>query len=291
MSLPPPPASSGGHRQGGTQLACYRHPNREAGRRCTRCGKPACADCLVQAAVGSHCLECAKAAQPDIKRRARTWNASQPALVTMTLIGVNVVLFGLAALRDPQSITGRLTQAHVDLDLYRPFLEQDGEWYRLVTSGFMHFGIIHLGFNMYLLYLLGQMLEPALGRVRFGLVYMAGLFGGSAGALLLDGNALVAGASGAVFGLMALAFVGYYLQGMNPLNTSIGTLLLLNLFLTFFLRDRISIGGHIGGAVAGGLCALVVMAPRHRRFPDWATYATPVAVSLGAIVLSVVTVS
>lgn len=287
MSLPPPPppVSDDG------ALACYRHPTREAGRRCTRCGKPACADCLVQASVGSHCLDCAKASRPDARTRARFWNARQPALVTTALIAVNVLVFIYAALRDRTSIGGRFTLVHLDLALNEQLLLNGDEWYRLITSGFLHYGIIHIGFNMYLLYLLGQMLEPTLGRVRFLLVYFACLLGGSAGVLLLEPDALTAGASGAVFGLMGLAFVGSYLHGTNPLNTSIGTLLMLNLFLTFMLRDRISVGGHLGGVIAGAVCAVFVMAPPYKRIPNWATYAAPVVVGALSVAISVVTVN
>jgi membrane associated rhomboid family serine protease len=268
---------------------CYRHPNREAGRRCTRCGRPACGECLVQAAVGSHCIECAKAARPDLSTRARFWNARQPALVTLILIGVNVAVFVLGAVRDPASISGQATATHRDLALFEPFLA-DGEWYRLVTSGFLHFGIIHLAFNMYLLYLLGQMLEPTVGRVKFVLVYFAALLGGSAGAILLDPLALTAGASGAVFGLMGLAFVGYWLHGANPFQTSIGTLLVLNLVITFLWSDRISVGGHLGGAIAGAVCAFAVMAPAWKGVPAWVGYAVPIAVSGAAIAVSVLAV-
>lgn len=286
MSLPPPPppVSHDG------ALTCYRHPKRETGRRCTRCGKPACTDCLVQAAIGSHCLECAKASQPDVRTRARFWSARQPAMVTMALITVNVLVFVYAGIRDPGSIAGEFTLVHLDLALNEQLLVNGNEWYRLVTSGFLHFGIIHIGFNMYLLYLLGQMLEPTLGRVRFVLVYFASLLGGSAGVLLLEPNAFTAGASGAVFGLMGLAFVGSYLHGANPLNTSIGTLLILNLFLTFMLRDRISVGGHLGGAVAGAVCAVFVMAPRHKGIPKWATYAAPVVVIALCVAISLVSI-
>jgi len=69
---------------------CYRQSNREAGRSCTRCGKSACSECLVQAAVGSHCLDCAKAARPDVKTKVRFWNARQPTLVTYPLMAINV---------------------------------------------------------------------------------------------------------------------------------------------------------------------------------------------------------
>jgi membrane associated rhomboid family serine protease len=88
---------------------------------------------------------------------------------------------------------------------------------------------------------------------------------------------------------MALAFVGYYLNGTNPMQTSIGTLLMLNLVITFVFPN-ISIGGHLGGAVAGALSALVVMAPRHRGYPNWATYATPAAIMVLSVVIAVLTV-
>lgn len=285
MNLPPPPPPT-------DSATCYRHGDRETGRRCTRCGKPACGDCLVAASIGSHCLDCAKASRPDIRTRARFWSARQPAMVTMSIIAVNVLVFAYVTVRDPESLSGRtVSRAQFDIGLNSLVLEATGEWYRLVTSGFLHFGIIHLGFNMYLLYVLGQMLEPAIGRIRFVLVYAAGLLGGSAGSLLLERDelAISGGASGAVFGLMALAFVGYYLHGTNPMQTSIGTLLMLNLVITFIFPN-ISIGGHLGGAAAGALAALVVMAPRHRAYPVWATYATPAVLALLSVVISVVSV-
>ena len=163
-------------------MTCYRHPDREVGRRCTRCGKPACSECLVQAAVGSHCVDCAKAARPDVRTRAKYWQARQPAMVTMAIIAVNLLVFVYVTLRDPSSLSGRsVTIGQAQLGLFEQalqpggvrFLLRDGtvyttggsEWYRLVTAGFVHFGIIHLGFNMYLLYSLGNMLEPSIGRV------------------------------------------------------------------------------------------------------------------------------
>jgi membrane associated rhomboid family serine protease len=259
----------------------------------------------VQAAVGSHCADCAKAARPDVRTRARFWSARQPAMVTMGLMLLNALIFVYVTVRDPQSLGGRLTVGHAELGLHQGALgdgllvrlydgsvysTDGGDWYRLITSGFLHFGIIHIAFNMYLLYMLGQMLEPAIGRVKFLLVYLAGLLGGSAGSLLVDGNALAGGASGAVFGLMGLAFVGYYLNGANPLNTSIGTLLLMNLFITFAF-PRISIGGHLGGAAAGALCALAVMAPRHRQLPRWAGYVTPIAISSLSVLIAATSVA
>ncbi len=224
----------------------------------------------------------------------------------MTLIIANVAVFlgVLLWTRDAGALSGSLTEAHFQLGLSKDILAfgdaglLNGEfvvaeperWYRLVTSGFMHYGILHLAFNMYFLYVLGPMLERSLGRVRFTLLYFASLFGGSLGVILLDQGALAAGASGAVFGLLAAAAVGLWRQGVNPFSTGIGTVLLLNLFITFAIPG-ISIGGHLGGAAAGALCALVMMAPPYRAFPTWATYAAPAAIGLGSILLSVMLVN
>jgi membrane associated rhomboid family serine protease len=278
-----------------TAATCYRHPGREAGRRCTRCGRPACAECLVQATVGSHCLECAKAAKPDVRTRARYWSARQPTLVTYALISINVGIFLWLAILDLDSLTGgRITGrspdefGQFDIGLHSVFLE-NGEWYRLLTAGFLHFGIIHLAFNMLLLFQLGQLLEPAIGRIRFALLYFAALLGGSAGALVIEQGGLVGGASGAVFGLMGAAFVGMRNRGVNPFSTGLGATLLVNLLITFTIPG-ISIGGHIGGILGGAAAGWVVLAPLHKRVPVWATYAAPVAVIVISLLVSVIVV-
>lgn len=289
-----------------TSTTCYRHPDTPTGRRCTRCSKPACNRCLTKAAVGSHCLDCAKAAQPDLKTRARFWSAGQPNLVTMIFIGLNIAVFVGVLLwtRDTNALAGRSTAVHLDFALSKSVLDDGtvlgsdgrtyviaapGQLYRLVTSGFLHYGGIHLAANMYFLYVLGPMLEPPLGRIRFALLYVASLLGGSLGVILLDSGNLTAGASGAVFGLLAAASVALWRRGVNPLSTNIGSLLIMNLFLTFYIRG-ISIGGHIGGAIAGALCATVMLAPGHKPVPKWATYATPVAVGALSVAASVLIV-
>jgi membrane associated rhomboid family serine protease len=161
----------------------------------------------------------------------------------------------------------------------------NGEWYRLISSGFLHFNVIHIAMNMLLLFQLGQLLEPALGRVRFGLLYFASLLGGSLGALIMNPYALSGGASGAVFGLMAAAAVGMHRRGVNVFRTGIGTVLVLNLVFTFAIPG-ISVGGHLGGAIAGAVCGYILLAPKHAPVPEWATYALPVAVALGSFVVS-----
>jgi membrane associated rhomboid family serine protease len=255
----------------------------------------------VQAPVGSNCVDCAKASRPDVATRARFWSARQSLLVTMSLIVVNVAVFVWIILQDPSSAGQRgISRGQAQLGLSADVIERGvlfrfadgdyiagpGEWYRIVTSGFLHFGLLHIAFNMYLLYLLGQLLEPSIGRVRFALVYFAALLGGSAGAMLLQPTGFHGGASGAVFGLMGAAFVGYSLRGVNPFSTGIGTILVLNLLITFTIPG-ISIGGHLGGVVAGAVCALVVLAPGHKGYPVWATYAFPAGIGLVSIVLTV----
>ena len=282
MSLPQPPAPQ--------ITTCYRHPNREAGRRCTRCGRPACTECLVRADIGSQCVDCAKAGRPGVRTRARYWNAQQPMLVTWALMAINVAVFVWIAVQDPDSLsrTGFSVDQR-DLALSEADLAVNHEWYRLVSSGFLHFGIIHIAFNMLLLFQLGLMLEPSLGRVRFVLLYAASLLGGSAGVMLLNTNAfeLHGGASGAVFGLMGAAAALLFQRGINPLTTGIGMTLILNLVITFNIPG-ISIGGHIGGLAAGGLAGWFMAPSKLRRIPEWATYAAPVVVGVAAVVISVV---
>lgn len=218
----------------------------------------------------------------------------------MSLIAINVAVFVLVLLvsREPSALTGGVTDMHLRLGLSKDvlaqpivwesddggvFLTQPDGWYRLVTSGFLHFGIIHIAFNMYFLYVLGPMLEPALGRVNFLLLYLASLLGGSLGVVLFDSGGITAGASGAVFGLLAAAAVGMWRRGINPFTTGIGTTLILNLFITFAIPG-ISIGGHLGGATAGAICGAIMLAPAYRRGSAWVIWATPLAVGIGSVV-------
>jgi membrane associated rhomboid family serine protease len=248
----------------------------------------------VQASVGSHCLDCAKASRPDVPTRARYWSARQHTLVTYVIMAVNVLVFAYVSIADPSSLSGSggISKAQFDLGLNEFFLI-DGrhEWYRLVTAGFLHFGVIHLAFNMLMLYQLGQLLERQLGRTKFALLYGASLLGGSLGVLLLSSinSGIHGGASGAVFGLMAAAAIGLQRQGINVMSTGLGTTLLINIVLTFSIRG-ISIGGHVGGAIAGAICGFVMLAPRWKPVPAWARWATPIAVAVISVLGSVLAV-
>jgi membrane associated rhomboid family serine protease len=203
--------------------------------------------------VGMRCPECA--AQKTKVRTMRDVHGEPR--VTFALIAINVLAF-LAS-----SAGGDLSERYGVLGSgfipgLGPSGVAEGEVWRLVTGGFLHGGIIHLGFNMYLLYLLGTMLEPSLGSIRFAAVYFASLLAGSFGAVLLSPDRITVGASGAVFGLMAFAFLEMRRRGIDPMKSGIGGLLVLNLVITFLPGFNISIGGHVGGLIGGALAAGVV---------------------------------
>lgn len=241
---------------------CFHHQGRETGRSCTRCGRPACAECLRDAAVGAHCWECVRAARPPTRERVRRWQATAGPLATKALIGLNGLVFVLTAVQAGASGRGGELQSH--MVLFGPAVAA-GEWYRLVTSGFVHFGLIHVGFNLVLLYRFGELLEPALGRIRFVALYLGALLAGSFGALVVEPLALTGGASGAVFGLVAAAALLLRRQGIGVWQGGIGGLLVVNLVLTFVIPG-ISVGGHLGGLAGGtALGAFMVRSSPSRR--------------------------
>ena len=210
-----------------------------------------------------------------------------PYTASNAIIAVNLGLFVWGYVLDamrPGMLNG-ISQYQFDMGLAREFLDA-GEWYRLISSGFLHFGVLHVGMNMFLLFQLSRMLEPTLGSVKFTLVYFASLFGGAAGALILSPNALTGGASGAVFGMMAAAIVGMRQRGVNPLQTGLGLTFLINIVLTLAIPN-ISIGGHFGGALAGAACGVFVLAPAQWRLPRWTEFVMPIAIGVVAAAIAV----
>jgi membrane associated rhomboid family serine protease len=231
---------------------CYRHPSRETGVSCSACDRPICTDCMIPTPVGMRCPECAK--QRTKVHTARSLSASEPR-VTYTIIALNVLAFFAQSLTGGGGARARESEVYVN-GFLAGLPVHDGEVWRLLTSGFLHADPIHLLFNMVGVYFLGQMLEPALGTVRFIALYLGSLFAGSFGVLLLSPEAATIGASGAVFGLLGAAFVLMRQQGIDPMRSFIGPILLLNILLTF--RPGISIGAHLGGLVGGMLCAAIL---------------------------------
>ena len=252
------------------------------GRHCTRCGRPACGNCLHSASVGSQCTDCIRASRPPAAERARRFEATHPTLVAMVLIGINVAFFvvGLAWNAKGGLFNGR-SDMLVKYGLYGPAVDA-GEWYRIVTSGFLHFGILHIAMNMYFIWVISKLVEPAVGHLRFLGLYLTALVWGSAGAMFLDPNALTAGASGTAFGLMAAALVGFQLRGMPLWRTDLFGLLILNLVITFTIPG-ISEGGHVGGILGGAAAGLVVLRPIRGKRPAWEYGALAVLFAIGFI--------
>ena len=247
----------------------------------------------MQASVGSHCVDCAKAARPDVNTRVKLASSRVLTPVTFGLMGANVLLFLVMGLADSAAWRGSITVLHAKLGLNKLILQYGigfgdysggpHQWYRMVTSGFIHFGFFHILMNMLLLYQLGMLLERSIGSARMAAVYFASLLAGSFGVVLMGGNGLTGGASGAVFGLMACAAVGLHRRGVNVFSTGIGTTLLLNLVLTFTISG-ISIGGHLGGAICGAICGWVVLAPAWKPLPKWSGWAVPAVLALVSVV-------
>ncbi len=203
--------------------------------------------------VGMRCPECAR--ERTKVRTAASVTGGDPT-ATYVLIAINALAF-VGSLAGGGGVAERGGGSVIENGaLFGPAVA-DGEYWRLITSGFLHAGLIHIAFNMYLLYILGTMLEPAIGRARFLALYFTSLLGGSLGALLLNPDALTVGASGAVFGLMGGAVVIMRARGFDPMASGIPMLIGLNLLITFVFPG-ISIGGHIGGLVAGVTAAFVL---------------------------------
>jgi membrane associated rhomboid family serine protease len=238
---------------------CYRHPDRETRVSCSSCGRPICPECMTPTPVGMRCPECANQRTRVVRNPTGQVSGFEAMPATYVLIAINVIVYMIEVLNGAGGFfTLPFNQFMADYCLFGPSVAE-GEIYRLVTSGFLHGGLLHIGFNMFLLLVLGRLLEPALGTPRFLVLYFASLLAGSFGVLILDPNSPTYGASGAVFGLAGAVFIIARGRGMDALAGEIGFLILFNLAWTF-LYPHISIGGHIGGLIGGVICALAIVA-------------------------------
>ncbi len=284
MTLPPDQS---------TVPVCPRHPDRESYVRCQRCMRPVCPECQRQAAVGVQCVDCAREGARSV-RTGTTVFGGQPTdgrpIVTWTLIGLCVLGNVL------QRVPGLgVTEAFA----FVPGLAQQEPW-RFLTAAFLHsagaipFGLLHIGLNMYALYIIGPYLERLFGRARFLALYLVSAFGGSVGFELLTSNVdssgratATVGASGAVFGLF-----GALLIVQRRLDRQIGqvaVILAVNLVYGFFI-PFIAWQAHLGGVAVGALAALVLVnAPRgHRSLVQWSGLAV---LTVGLVVLAVLGLS
>jgi membrane associated rhomboid family serine protease len=184
-------------------------------------------------------------------------------LATKAIVAITVGAYLYISLRDAG--TGGRGSLSRDLALYGPAVH-DGEWWRLVTNSLVHYGFIHILFNMLILWQVGMILEPGAGKARFTTLYIVSVLGGSAGALVMTPHTFTGGASGGVFGVAAAATLVMHRQGVRFWDTGFGPLLIINLALGFFLPN-ISVGGHIGGLVAGTLAAEAMLQARKAGQP------------------------
>lgn len=272
---------------------CFRHPSYETYVSCTRCERFICPDCMREAAVGHHCVECVKEGRRSV-RQARTVfggavSRGAVPLVTYVLMGLNILAY-LGELVSPgivdrfgmtgAGLTGPDGGGYVYSGAGYPGFDVigvvDGEWYRLLTGAFLHlppgeasfgslpFGVLHIAFNMYALWNLGRVVEAQLGRVRYLALYLLSALGGSVLVYLIAPFDTSVGASGAVFGLAASFYVINRRLGrdMQAVNRFLGGFLLWMVISAGFTSWQ----GHLGGLLTGAVVTVVyAYAPAERR--------------------------
>ncbi|GAA3122786.1 rhomboid family intramembrane serine protease [Streptomyces echinatus] len=274
---------------------CYRHPDRETGVRCTRCERPICPECMVSASVGFQCPECVRGGSgtghaPGASRPRTVAGGTvtaDPRLLTKILIGINLAVF-LVQLSVGDRFTNRFELIG---QAYAPFLDgvqgvAEGQYYRLLTSMFLHGGYAHIVFNMLGLWWVGGPLEAALGRARYlALYFVSGLAGSALTYLIAAPNQPSLGASGAIFGLFGATAV--LMRRLNYDMRPVLALLVINLIFTFNSSLNISWEAHIGGLVAGVVTGYaMVHAPRERRsLVQYGTCAVVLALALALVLV------
>ena len=235
---------------------CYRHPARATGASCTRCARPVCPECMIEAPVGHHCPTCVAEARGDMRRVRRVAFAGRGAgaagPVVLALVVINVAVFVL-------DLRGDLTLRFAD----NAVLVAEGEYYRMLTAAFLHSGLLHVAFNMMGLYLFGSQVEAAVGSGRFLVLYLLAAVAGSATSHFFGpAFGYGVGASGAVFGIFGAYFV---IARARSLDTAqIGGLIVVNLLIGAAV-PRIDNAAHVGGLVTGAVVAAVYEWAGRRR--------------------------
>ncbi|MGW6930159.1 rhomboid family intramembrane serine protease [Lentzea sp. NPDC054927] len=244
---------------------CARHSDRPTRLTCTRCDRPMCPECLRDASVGMQCVDCVNEGQRSV-RRPRTLAGAEVSnsrpIITQVMIALNVLAYVVTVVQSGSPMNNSRSGLFTATSMI-PDLTANGEWWRIVTSGFMHFGLIHLALNMAALYVVGTIVEQELGKLRYSAVYFLSLLGGSAAAFFFGTVCQqLAGASGAVFGLMGALLIVFKRQkrDISTIVVIVGINLVSNLF------TNASLLGHLGGFVIGGLLTLaMVRAPAQNR--------------------------
>jgi membrane associated rhomboid family serine protease len=265
---------------------CYRHPGRETAVACSNCGRSICPDCMTTSPVGMRCPECAgQTTRVRTMRnvRVRGYQATQ------VLIAINVIAFvaegsGVFTLTGSTSSSWLLNHGFLSAPLIR-YLH---DYWRLLTSGFLHLDLLHIASNMYVLFWVGRLLEPAIGWRRFVAIYFVGLLAGSLGVMIVSPLNGSAGASGAIFGLMGAAFLEAHQRGAEQVRNQLVFLIIINLVITLSVPG-ISIGAHLGGLIGGGLATLAFRQADQMRSPalGWAACVALMVIAVaGAIVVA-----
>lgn len=267
-------------------IVCYRHPDRATRLSCSECGRPICADCSMDAAVGQKCPDCAtpRGRARVIQARAVTHVDRRSTPVTMALIAINVIIF-LAGLLVPDLGDRFFTEGAQ----FKPLIDR-GEWWRALTAMFLHSGITHVLFNMWALWLFGPTLERRYGSVPFAALYLAGGLNGAALFHAMGRVAPAVGASGAIFGLFGALLVASYRQRHTVAGRAVFSQLLLLLILNLslpFIVERIAWEAHLGGLIAGLVIAFAWdRIPRGR--PDSHLQRSVIGFAVAAAALSLI---
>ena len=218
---------------------------------------------MTPTSVGMRCPECARE-----RTKVKTVRSGPSApLVTQILIAINFAVFiGETASGTPLGGAGSsgFGTLFTKGALYGPFIDQLHQYYRLVSAGFLHDGLLHIAFNMLFLYFMGQLLEPAIGRLNFSVVYFVSLLAGSFGALLFSPQLPTVGASGACFGVLGALIVVAHYRGISIWQSGLGLTLVINIIFSLSVSG-ISIGGHLGGVIGGAICGWLIVQVGERR--------------------------
>jgi membrane associated rhomboid family serine protease len=236
---------------------------------------------MTPTSVGMRCPECSR--EKTKVRTARTIQRGSEPIVTYTLIAVNVIAY-LAEGSSGSALAGSGTSGSLLLKgaLDGPAIAAQHQYYRLLTSGFLHLNIEHIFFNMLFLYFLGRMLEPSIGRLNFAVVYFVSLLAGSFGALLFTPDALTVGASGAAFGVLGAMMVVAHDRRIPIWSSGLGITLVINIVFSLTYTG-ISLGGHVGGFVGGLICGAAIVRLGERRDQKWAALAVCAIVAVASV--------
>ncbi|MGV9297152.1 rhomboid family intramembrane serine protease [Amycolatopsis sp. NPDC003676] len=288
MSQPPNPSAP-------SMPGCWWHPNRPTGLSCARCGRPACPDCLREAPVGFQCTDCVQTGAQQQKQQQRQYRdagmgsrtiagarLSNSYVVTATLIAVNVVIFFVTVIQAKSLFNNNLSLTHAWFSLEPVLTLGAGEWWRVFTSGFLHYGPIHIAANAFSLWMIGRALEQVFGKVRYLALYFVSMLGASTAVLLFGDGRPTVGASGAIFGLLGAYAVITLKLRLNP--TALLINLVINAYITFTIPG-ISIWAHAGGLVTGALVTAAMLYAPARNLVRWQAIGTAViAIALAGLI-------